>query len=172
MTLGYSEQIWDSNAFSRSNIKARVISSNEFTEGIWEGSNIHAHSEQPQPLELGCSTCTNFRDAVITHLCPGLLDSPRKDNEVSWDHCDMASVILNGICFGALGAQPEVPHRVRVLGFFAFRVGLVKTEDSTPPILERGRTVRVCTSQDHLDFPCGAFRKGPRPHKDCISPAG
>jgi hypothetical protein len=58
-------------------------------------------------------------------------------------------VVLKGICFGALGAQPEVSDRVRVLGLFAFRVGLVKTEDSTSPILERGRTDRVCTARNH-----------------------
>jgi hypothetical protein len=38
---------------------------------------------------------------------------------------------------------------VRVLGLFAFLVGLVKTEDSTSPMLERGRTGQVCTVQKH-----------------------
>jgi hypothetical protein len=49
-------------------------------------------------------------------------------------------MVFKEICFEALRAQPEVSHGVRILGLFAFRVGLVKTGDSTSPILERGRT--------------------------------
>ena len=82
----------------------------------------------------------------------------------------MTSAILIGTCFGALGAQPEVSHCVRAFGLLTFRVGLVKTEDATPPILERGRTARVCTTQDHLDFPCGVLRKGPRPQRIALVP--
>jgi hypothetical protein len=82
-------------------------------------------------------------------------DSSRENDEPSRDNRNSALVVLKGICFSAVRAQPEVSHCVRVLGLLAFRVGEVKTEDSTLPILVRGRTSRVCTTRKHQDFPCG-----------------
>jgi len=81
----------------------------------------------------------------------------RENDEPSRNHRNSVSVIFKGICFAALGAQPEVLHRVRVLGLFAFRVGLVKTEDSTSSVLERSRTGGVYTIRNHQDFPCGVL---------------
>ena len=59
---------------------------------------------------------------------------------------DSASAVLECVSLGAGGAKPEVLHRVRVRGRPTLRVGSVKTEQaSLPIIIKSGRALRICT---------------------------
>ena len=107
---------------------------------------------------------------VVILLCRGFASNIAGRLGTSRDHRNAAFVILKRIGFGALRAQPEVFHRVRGLGLFAFPVRLVKTEDSTLPIHERSRTGRVCAIRNHQDFPRGVRSNMTAPLSIAIRP--